>query len=200
MVLRVCLLLALLTGVAGPAPVTIDVDAREVSRRLIKARLTLPAKPGKTVIKYPKWIPGEHAPSGPIGNVAKVAFSVGGKALTWSRDPVELFNFIVDVPPGATTITADLEFVLPESGVFSGGGSASDRLGVLSWNHYLLYPDGKTTDELRYRASVTVPKGWKVATALVKAKSGYRTEFQETLAVRARRHARRRRSRVASPR
>lgn len=180
MVLRVCLVLAILTGVAVAAPITIDVDARDMPRRLIRARLTMPVKPGKVVIKYPKWIPGEHAPSGPIDHISKIVFTAGGKPLTWARDPIDLYTFNVDVPQGASKLTADLEMVLPASGAFSGGGSATARLGVLSWNHIVLYPDGKTSDELRYRASLTAPKGWKVASPLATTKSGDRTEFEET--------------------
>ena len=90
------------------------------------------------------------------------------------------FNFVVDVPKGATEIAADLDLVLPASGQFSGGGTATARLGLLSWNHVLLYPDGKTSDDLRYRASVTFPKGWKVVSPLEGKTSGDRTEFAET--------------------
>lgn len=181
MVLRVCLVLAIMTGVAVSAPITIDVDAREMSRRLIRAHLTMPVKPGKVVIKYPKWIPGEHAPSGPIDHISKIVFTVGGKPVTWTRDPIDLYAFTVDVPQGANDLIADLEMVLPASGAFSGGGSATARLGVLSWNHILLYPDGsKSSDDLRYRATLTLPKGWKVGSALTVTKSGDRTEFEET--------------------
>ena len=179
MLLRAVLVLVVLAGAArADRPITIDVDAREMPRRLLKGHLTIPAQPGKLLLRYPKWIPGEHGPSGPFDRVAKMVFTAGGKTLTWTRDPAEMFAIQVDVPAGATSIAADLEFVLPESGAFSGGATATEELGVMSWNHVVLYPDGKTTDQLQYKPSVTLPKGWKLATALTGAKtSGDRTEF-----------------------
>jgi predicted metalloprotease with PDZ domain len=181
MILRAWLVLVLLTGAAhADRPITLDVDAREMPRRLLHAHLTIPAKPGKLLLKYPKWIPGEHGPSGPIDHVSKMVFTAGGKPLRWTRDPVELFNFTVDVPQGVSEIAVDLDMVLPSSGEFSGGGSATARVGLLSWNHVLLYPDGKSSDDLRYKASVTFPKGWKVVSPLAGKASGDRTVFEET--------------------
>ena len=177
--IRAAALTLFLAGVAHAAPIKMDVDATEMPRRLLRAHLVIPAQPGKLVLRYPKWIPGEHGPGGPIDKISKLVITAG-KPLAWSRDPVDLFTFTVDVPQGATEVTADLELVLPESGAFSGGATATEFLGLLSWNHVLLYPDTRNTDEVRYKASLRLPKGWKLATALPVAKSaGDRTEFGE---------------------
>ena len=59
---------------ALPAGISLDVDAREISRSLLHARLEIPAKPGEFVLWYPKWIPGVHAPAGPVQNLAGIRF------------------------------------------------------------------------------------------------------------------------------
>ena len=49
---------------------------------------------------YPKWIPGEHAPDGPVVDLAGLKFSAGGKTLKWRRDLLDGFTIHVDVPAG----------------------------------------------------------------------------------------------------
>src|SRR4051812_1722896 len=67
-------------------PITIDVDASEVSRRIIHARLVIPSEPGPSTLLYPRWIPGEHGPTGPITDLAGFRITSGGKAISWRRD------------------------------------------------------------------------------------------------------------------
>ena len=69
---------------AGPAPhVSISVDATEAPRKIFHVRMTIPAKPGSLTLYYPKWIPGEHGPTGPIQNLAGLKFTASGKTLAW---------------------------------------------------------------------------------------------------------------------
>jgi predicted metalloprotease with PDZ domain len=179
--MRALALLVLLTSAAyADKPLTVDVDARDMPRRLLRAHIVIPAQPGKLVVRYAKWMPGEHGPTGPIGGMSSLVFTAGGKKLTWTRDSVDLYAFTVDVPGGATEVAADVEIVLPESGEFSSGATSTESLGVLSWNHILLFPDGKSSDDIRLRASVRLPKDWKLATALpVGRTQGDRTDFGE---------------------
>jgi predicted metalloprotease with PDZ domain len=159
---------------------TVDVDARDVARRLVRAHLVIPAQPGKLVLRYPKWMPGEHGPTGPIAAMSKLVIASGGKPIAWTRDPIDLYSFTVDVPKGATEVAADVELVLPESGEFSAGATATENLAVVSWNEVMLYPDGKSSDDVRCKPSVLLPKGWKSATALpVARQNGDRLELGE---------------------
>src|SRR4051794_26081586 len=92
--------------------ITDEIDARDLSRRLLHARMEIPAKPGKVVLWYPKWIPGVHAPAGPVENLGGLRFETAdGKAMTWRRDAVEMQRFIVDVPPGREKIIAKLDYI-----------------------------------------------------------------------------------------
>src|SRR5438128_1807814 len=63
-----------LAGLSPPAsaaapPIAIAVDASEAPRKIFHARLVVPAPPGPLTLLYPKWIPGEHGPSGPIADL-----------------------------------------------------------------------------------------------------------------------------------
>src|SRR6266568_4846603 len=104
-----------------PPPITMAVDATEAARKIFHARLVIPAIPGGMTLYYPKWIPGEHAPSGPIADTAGLKISAGGRTLAWRRDLVEMYAIHVDVPAGVNSIEATLDYLTP---VAAGGFSA----------------------------------------------------------------------------
>ena len=147
--------------------VTVEVDAREAPRKIFHARLSIPAQPGPMTLLYPKWIPGEHGPTGPITDVAGLKLAAAGKAIPWKRDPVEMYALHCDVPAGADKIDVTLDYLSPaETGGFSSGSSATARLALISWNQMLLYPAGVSADSIQYAASLRLPSGWKYATSL----------------------------------
>jgi predicted metalloprotease with PDZ domain len=162
-----------------PAPsIAITVDASEAPRHILHARLVIPATPGEMTLYYPKWVPGEHGPTGPIAELAGVKFTFNGQPLPWRRDLVDMYAFIVQVPQAATTLEVTLDFLLPSQGMFSGGASASAQMAVLNWNQVLLYPKGWTSDELTYGATLRLPEGWRYGTSLDTAKeSAQEVEF-----------------------
>jgi predicted metalloprotease with PDZ domain len=153
---------------ATPPTVTIFVDATSAPRKIFHAKLKIPASAGDLTLYYPKWIPGEHAPDGPVIDLAGLKFSASGKPLKWRRDLLDGFTLHVEVPTGTTEVNAELDYVSPatlEPG-FSAGSSATDKMAVISWNQVLLYPKGWTSDDLTYVASLKLPGNWKFGTAL----------------------------------
>src|ERR1039457_7188413 len=136
--------------VADTAPVKLDVDATDAPRGLLHARLHIPASPGPLTLFYPKWIPGEHMPSGPINNLTGLKMSANGRPLTWRRDADDMFTFHLDVPTDADAVEVSLDFLLSAGGSFSAGGSATARLLDLSWNQMLLYPQTASPLKLSY--------------------------------------------------
>jgi hypothetical protein len=66
---------------AQNAPITLNVDAREAPRRIFHARLTFPVSAGPLTLYYPKWLPGNHRPTGPIANVTGLRFSASGQVI-----------------------------------------------------------------------------------------------------------------------
>jgi predicted metalloprotease with PDZ domain len=165
----VCLLaLPLFTWASTPPTVTLFVDASTAPRKIFHATLKIPASPGDLTLYYPKWIPGEHAPDGPVVDLAGLKFSAGGKTLKWRRDLLDGFTIHVEVPAGASEINAELDFLSPATfeGGFSAGSSATDKMAVISWNQVLLYPKGWKSDDINYTASLKLPEGWKFGTPL----------------------------------
>ncbi len=160
-------------------PITLAVDARETARKLLHARETLPVSPGALTLVYPKWLPGEHAPDGPITDLVGLKFSAGGRPLAWRRDSVDMFAFHLDVPQGVNSLEASFDFLSAiGAGGFSSASSETAHLGIYSWNQVLLYPQGARTDDVMFRASMRLPDGWKFGTALpVAGQSGGTIDF-----------------------
>ena len=168
---------------AATAPhLTIALDATDAPRNIIHAQLTIPASAGTMTLYYPKWIPGEHAPSGPVINLAGLRFTGNGQILKWRRALDDNWAVNVDVPAGVSEIHVNLDFVgaTPEMNtLFSSGASATDKLALLSWNQVLLYPKGWTADQIIFSPSVRFPAGWKFGTALpVASQAGDEVQFQ----------------------
>ena len=69
-------------------PATVVLDASRASAGIMRVHEQLPASPGAFTIVYPKWIPGEHGPTGPLNDLAALRVTAGGTALDWHRDPV----------------------------------------------------------------------------------------------------------------
>ncbi|MGH9512869.1 MAG: M61 family metallopeptidase [Terriglobales bacterium] len=148
--------------------IKILVDATEAPRKIFHARLTIPATPGTLTLYYPKWIPGEHAPDGPINDLAGLKFVANGQILKWRRDTLDAWTINVEIPAGVNEVNASLDFLSPptiETG-FSEGSSATATLAIVSWNQVLLYPKGWKSDDLTYEASIRLPAGWSFGTSL----------------------------------
>jgi predicted metalloprotease with PDZ domain len=173
------LVLVSTTSVFGQ-PILLRVDATEAPRKIYHAELTIPATPGPMNLFYPKWIPGEHAPTGPITDLAGLKISSGGRTLEWRRDSVEMFAFHIVVPPGASSVDINLDFLsTPDAAGFSSGASATSELAILSWNQLLLYPEGRPSDDLEVTAELRLPAEWKFGTALPVSKVNDRdVQFQ----------------------
>jgi predicted metalloprotease with PDZ domain len=148
--------------------VRVAVDLTDAPRNIFHSSITLPAIPGEITLVYPKWIPGNHRPSGPIANVAGLHFRAGNQELAWRRDPVEMYSFHITVPPGTKEIQATFDLISADS-AGGGGPAASTNLLDLNWNQVVLYPDGVASDAVEFVPSVRLPEGWKYGTALTTA-------------------------------
>ena len=167
---------------AAPPHINISLDATDAPRKIFHAQLTIPATPGTLTLYYPKWIPGEHAPSGPAIDLTGLKFTGNGQLLKWRRDLADNFTLHVEVPSGVQQVFATLDYVEPvesEQSLFSAGASATQEMAVISWNQLLLYPQGWTADQLMYSASLRLPSGWKFGTPLpVASKEGDEIHFE----------------------
>jgi predicted metalloprotease with PDZ domain len=140
--------------------------------RIDHARESIPVAPGPVALRFAKWIPGEHAPSGPIGDAVGFRFRAGDRLLDWSRDPIDPWLIRVVVPEGVDRLEVELDHLVPSEGEgFTASPSASARLAVLSWNELVLYPAEADPSALVIEPSLTLPDGWQAASALRVAKA-----------------------------
>jgi len=151
-------------------PIKLAVDATRVPEKILHAQMQIPVTPGPMVLVYPKWIPGEHGPTGPIVDLTGVQFYANGQRVTWRRDLTDMYAFHLTVPDRTNILEARLDLVMPAPPEgFSSGASATPELDLLSWNQVVLYPtspSGKNTDDIPITASVKLPAGWHYDTAL----------------------------------
>jgi predicted metalloprotease with PDZ domain len=168
---------------APPSGITLDVDAREISRSLLHARVEIPATPGEFIVWYPKWVPGVHAPAGPVQNIAGLRFETAtGEAVTWRRDDEEMNRFHLTIPAGADRVIAKLDYICNQPSVNSSGVDSfgNSKIGVINWNTVLLYPETALIDTMKAAVRLQLPEGWKYGTALPPApkKEGASVAFE----------------------
>jgi len=145
-------------ALAQKTPIQITADLSDAPRKLYHAEIDLPVKAGPVTLTTPKWIPGNHRPTGPVDDITGVVFTANGQVLPWRRDDVDLYQFHVTVPAGVTTLHAHLDCIVT--------GRISQKLAVLEWEKLLLYPANTPVKDIAVQPSVTVPAGWGVGTAL----------------------------------
>ena len=166
--------------VAYPGVIDLRLDVSDTTRKIYRVVETIPVRPGPLVLSLPKWIPGEHSPSAQIALMSGLKVTANGKRLEWRRDPVEMTAFHLDVPPGVETI----EIALEQPTAQSDGPvriAVTPNLLIVKWTAVALYPAGYNVDRIRVRPSLTIPKGWRLATALDNAvTTGDTTTFAET--------------------
>ncbi|MBV8066463.1 MAG: M61 family peptidase [Candidatus Eremiobacteraeota bacterium] len=157
------------TPYATPAqPATLVLDASRAGDGFIEVRERIPAGAGRFTVVYPKWIPGEHGPTGPLNDLAALRISANGAPLDWRRDATDLYAFHVTVPPNVQAIDVAFDVLMnaPDDDV------ATHSVAVLNWNRALLYQDGVDSHGYFVKPSIVLPAGWQYATALRETGSG----------------------------
>jgi hypothetical protein len=171
---RFLVLICATTVASAAETVKLSIDLTSAPAHIIHATMRIPAAPGPMTLLYPKWLPGEHGPTGPIKDMVGLLVKANGKDIGWTRDPKEMFAFRVDVPAGTSEIEASFDLLVPsQTEGFSSGASATSKLVILSWNQVVLYPATKKGNEIGYEADITLPPGWTIGTSLP-VKSGAR--------------------------
>jgi predicted metalloprotease with PDZ domain len=174
-VIRVILAVVMLTlsafsqGAASPM-MSVVVDETQAPRKLAFVHEEIQVRPGALELSYPKWIPGEHGPTGPIQQFAVLRIRSGNTTLPWTRDPEEINTIHVNIPQGADVIDVDFDTLIVNT--------ISDHQLLLAWNTTVLYPRAIDKTKLMIQPSLLLPAGWKNAGSLtVKNQAGNRTDF-----------------------
>jgi predicted metalloprotease with PDZ domain len=169
MLKRALVLIAVLVAITVHAqqPMRVVIDATDAPRKIFHSHATIPATPGPMQLAYAQWIPGEHGPTGPITDLVNLRIAANGQPLTWQRDARNMFVFNIEVPSGASAIDVDLSYLSPiAGGNFTAGPSATANLAIISWNTLLLFPLGRSADQIPMEGSIRLPEGWTSAGAL----------------------------------
>jgi predicted metalloprotease with PDZ domain len=143
---------------AQKAPIRITADLSEAPRKLYHAEIDIPVRPGPVTLTTPKWIPGNHRPTGPVDDITGVVFTANGQTLKWRRDDTDLYEFHVTIPAGVTTLHAHLDCIVT--------ARVTQKMAVLEWEKLLLYPANTPVKDIPIQPSVKVPTGWGIGTAL----------------------------------
>jgi predicted metalloprotease with PDZ domain len=164
-----------------PGTVQLTVDATDVTRGIFRIHERVPVSAaGDLVLLYPKWIPGGHSPRGDIKNVAGLSVTAGGHSLKWMRDPLDVFAFHIAVPEGVSAVDVEFQY-LSSTAENQGRTVMTPEMSSIQWLSLSLYPAGYFVRQIPVQASVIVPTGWKVATALrPTAQTGGRFDYPAT--------------------
>jgi predicted metalloprotease with PDZ domain len=157
--------------------IQVSVDATDVVRRIVHVHERVSGLGADAVLWYPKWLPGTHAPEGPIDRLAAMRMSADGKPIRWSRDTVNVYAFRLRLPPGSRSLDIDFDYLSPTSAKVGMPQMARELL-ILEWNDVVLYPAGYYARQIPVTASLLVPAGWTIGTSLeMQGRDGARTMF-----------------------
>src|SRR3954470_21770280 len=166
--------------VAYSGSITLKVDLSDLDRKIFTVHESIPVKPGPLTLLYPEWLPGNHAPRGPIDGLAGLLISTGGHPVEWVRDPVNVYAFHLQVPAGAKQLELEFEYASPLVRDQGRTTVTPDMLG-LQWNTVVLYPAGFNATRISIAPSITLPEGWEFAGALeIEARRGANVRFKQT--------------------
>ena len=149
-----------------PGTITLNVDATDLDRHIFTAHETIPvSRAGDLVLLFPKWLPGDHSPTGELDKFASLTIRAGGTPLAWVRDPVDVYAFHVPVPQGAAALDLDFQYLSP---VVPSEGRVvmTSTMLSLQWNNILLYPAGYFSRGITMEAGMTLPQGWRFGSGL----------------------------------
>lgn len=146
--------------------IRLSVDATDPAQGIMRVHEVIPvAKSGPMVLLYPRWLPGNHAPNGPINKFAGLTVQAAGKTVPWRRDAADVYAFHIDVPEGAREVALDFQYLSPVESR-EGRVVSTDVIVNLEWNAVILYPAGYYSRQIPVQAEVNLPPGWQIGTAL----------------------------------
>ncbi len=149
-----------------PGVIRYQADITDLERRIVNVRQTIPvAAAGPLTLLYPKYLPGNHADTGPIQLVAGVTVTANGQRIEWVRDTLEPYAFHLDIPAGVTEIEVAFQWLTqPDSSNWR--VTMTPAMVNLQWEKAILYPAGYGSTGITVAPSVKMPDGWNYGVAL----------------------------------
>jgi len=152
-------------GAVASGVIALAVDLTDLDRRVYRVSQQIPVEPGPLTLLYPKWLPGNHAPVGPIEQLAGLSISGAGQRIGWRRDPTDMHAFHLQVPTGVSELDLTFQFASPLD-TTQGRVVVTPQMLGLQWNTVLLYPAGRPAGAIRFVPRITLPADWQFATSL----------------------------------
>jgi len=153
------------TQATYPGVIRYEVDATDLDRRVVSVRQTIPVTGRSLTLLYPKYLPGNHAVSGPIQLLAGLTFSAAGQRVEWRRDAVDPYAFHIDLPAGVSEIEASFQW-LTQSDNANWRVVMTPSMMNLQFEKALLYPAGYVSTGITFAPSVRLPEGWQYGVAM----------------------------------
>ncbi|MGN6375448.1 MAG: M61 family metallopeptidase [Sphingomonas sp.] len=169
-----------------PGTLTLDVDASDNSQGIFRVKETIPVdKTGPMVLLYPKWLPGNHSPTGQLDKLTGLTITGDkGQPIRWVRDTVDVYAYHIDVPEGVKTLNLAFQFASATS-PDQGRIVMTPNLISLQWNSVSLYPAGYYVRDIPITATAHYPAGFSAASGLPSTANGpiytYNTASYQTL-------------------
>ncbi len=90
-----------------------------------------------------------------------------------------MFAIHLEVPAGATSLSAHVDFPLSAPGpTIDFSAASSSKLFILMWHEVILYPKGRPANEITFEPTLHLPDGWNFNTSLpVASRSGSTVNF-----------------------
>jgi predicted metalloprotease with PDZ domain len=163
-----------------PGVMMLDVDATDTVQGIFRVKQRIPvAGPGPTALLYPKFLPGNHAPRGEIEKVAGLVIRANGRVVPWTRDPVDVYAFHVDVPEGATALDVEFQF-LSATKADQGRVVVTPTMISLQPERVSLYPAGWFVRRIPVKMTVRYPEGWTAVSAVPARRQGSVYTYDQT--------------------
>ncbi|MEO7206634.1 MAG: peptidase M61 [Steroidobacteraceae bacterium] len=160
--------------------IQLKVDATDTSHRIVRVHETLSGVSPDTVLLYPQWLPGTHAPEGTIERLGGIRISANGAPVTWKRDPVDVFAFRLNLKPGTHAIDIDFDYLSPTSPKV-GAVETSREMLMIEWNELVFYPAGYFARQIPAQVQLTLPNDWQFGSALETVSNDHaQTNFKRT--------------------
>lgn len=167
----------------APGTIVLEVDASDIAQRIFRVKQTIPVAAGPLTLLYPQWLPGNHAPRGPIDKLAGLTITAAGggagQKIAWTRDPANVYAFHLEVPQGVSAIVTEYQTLTPADPTM-GRVVLTPAMLNLQMNTVVLYPAGHHASAITYDARVRYPAGWQAFTALdVQGRSGDVVDYED---------------------
>src|SRR5580698_2135826 len=175
-----------ITPIAAPkdrayaGEISLKVDASDTRHRVVHVHETLSGVSPDTVLLYPKWLPGTHAPEGTIDRLGGIRIHANGAPVTWKRDPVDVFALRLNLKPGTHAVDIDFDYLSPTT-LKVGALEMSPDLLMIEWNELVFYPAGYFARQIPVEVQLQLPVDWQFGSALETASTDHtQTHFKRT--------------------